>query len=150
MNRQYIAIIFFFSLMLIACNASKNRCITIPAESIEIGDTFSISDFLVEDYDSFYVLPPYFNGNVGPMACDIPNDIKDKAINRLDMYDDAFVLLFSKCDTVQSYSIILRNDADFVKLVLLKGKGVSTKSKLTLNSLRQVEIIESCISNGTE
>lgn len=146
MNKYSISIIFFLSLLLFACNASKNRCITIQAESIEIGDTFSISDFLVEDYDSFCLLPPYFNGNTEPIACVIPKDIKDKAIKRLRDHDNAFVMLFSKSGIVQSYSIIPRNDADFVKFKPLKG--FSTKSKLTINSERQVEKVESCTSSN--
>ena len=126
-------------MFLICCHSNGQRK-TIYMESIESTDTFSISQLCQENYDSFYVVPPYYGDNFEQSTFKISNKMENDVVKRLQLNDNVCVLLLAKGDTIQTYSVIFRNVADFVEMKPLKG--ISTKEKLMLNSKRVVIIAE--------
>ncbi len=122
-------------MFLICCTANSRR-MTLPVEHVESTDTFTISQLCQEDYDSFYVVPPYYGPNFEQSTFKISHKMGNEVIKRVELHDDACVLLLAKDNKIQAYSVILRNAADFADMEPLKG--ISTKEKLMLNSKRVV------------
>lgn len=122
-------------MFLICCTANSRR-MTLPVEHVESTDTFTISQLCQEDYDSFYVVPPYYGPNFEQSTFKISHKMGNEVIKRVEQHDDACVLLLAKDNKIQAYSVILRNAADFADMEPLKG--ISTKEKLMLNSKRVV------------
>lgn len=122
--------------MFLICCPANSRRMTIPMERVESTDTFTISQLCQEDYDSFYVVPPYYGPNFERSTFNISHKMENEVINRVEMYDDVCVLLLAKDNTIQAYSVIHRNAADFADMEPLKG--ISTKEKLILNTKRVV------------
>lgn len=139
--KKYIIPIMFscVGIFLICCTANSKRK-SIPMESVESTDTFTISQLCQEDYDSFYVVPPYYGPKFEQGTFKISHKMGNEVIKREELYDDACVLLLAKDNTIQAYSVILRNAADFAEMEPLKG--ISTKEKLTLNSKRVVVVTQ--------
>lgn len=138
MKRFIIPIALPFIGLFFICCTSSSRCKVVQMRCIESADTFSISQLCEESFDSFYVVPPYYNEDFESNTFSISNEMKDDIVRRLRQNDDACVLLLSRNNMIQVYSVIFRNDADFSKLEHLKG--ISTKEKLILNPKREVAV----------
>lgn len=136
MKKLIIPIVISCIGMFLICCPANSRRMTIPMERVESTDTFTISQLCQEDYDSFYVVPPYYGPNFERSTFNISHKMENEVINRVEMYDDVCVLLLAKDNKIQAYSVIHRNAADFADMEPLKG--ISTKEKLILNSKRVV------------
>lgn len=136
MKKFIVPIVIFCVGMLLICSPTNSRRMTIPMDSVKSTDTFTISQLCQEDYDSFYVVPPYYGPNFEQSTFKISHKMERDVINRVEMYDDVCVLLLAKDNKIQAYSEIPRNAADFGEMKPLKG--ISTKEKLMLNSKRVV------------
>lgn len=141
MKKFIIPIVISCIGIFLICYPTNSRRMTIPMESVESTDTFTINQLCQEDYDSFYVVPPYYGDNFEQSTFKISHKMENDVINRVEMYDDVCVLLLAKDNEIQAYSVIPRNAADFADMEPLKG--ISTKEKLMLNSKRVVVTAES-------
>ena len=140
MKKFIIPIIISCVGMFLICFLLNSRLTTIPMERVKSTDTFTISQLCQENYDSFYVVPPYYGPNFERSTFNISHKMENEVIDRVKMFDDACVLLLAKDNKIQAYSVIPRNAADFAGITPLKG--ISTKEKLMLNSKRVVVMTE--------
>lgn len=136
MKRYIIPMIFSYVGIFLTCCTANSKRRSIPMESVKSTDTFTISQLCQEDYDSFHVVPPYYGPNFERSTFKISHKMGNEVIKRVELNDNACVLLLAKDNTIQAYSVIHRNVADFADMEPLKG--ISTKEKLMLNSKRVV------------
>lgn len=132
--RNIIITFVFYGLLSSCSQEAENKKISFKNNFI--GCQFKMSQMYEEKYDSFCVIPPYFNGDSIPNHIIINDKLKKYCGNTLSSRDDAYIIFLIVANHVKSYSVIGRDDVLFFKLP--HYKGISMEKELYMDRNRFV------------
>lgn len=142
--KGYIIAISVFISSIVTCCSPKDDCKTASFKGIGNDSIFTMSQIFEGHYDCFYVVPPYYGGECAPDSFAISDKYHKICTHRLELFDDACIILLSQKGQIQAYSIVPRDGADLCSLPLLKA--IPMNKGLTMTSRRKV-IVTTSIMN---
>lgn len=144
MKKNTLIAILAFICGICTCCSLKGDYKTASFKEIENDSIFTMRQIFGGDYDSFYVVPPYYGGECAPDSFAISDKYKKICTRRLRYHDDVCIILLSQKNQVRAYSIVPRDGADLCSLPLLKA--IPMNKRLTMTSRRKV-IVTTSIMN---
>ena len=121
MNKIRNTIFFFIACGIFSSCSQKAENKRVSFKDTVIGCHFKMSQMYEEKYDSFYIIPPYFNDDSIPKHIIIDDDLKNHCIKNLRMNDKYYIILLTASNHATSYSVISRNDVWYFNLPHYKG-----------------------------
>lgn len=156
---DYKAVIVIFVIVLISTSCSKNikeeiyfvlnefglihpqeTVLEIPLNKQQAEQVFTIELFCTGNYDSIFILPPYYYTKRTEFAnLDMSNKLKSKCDYFVN-FDSFSTILFMSKGKIKAYAVIERIDADFATRDFEKQNLFPIDQKFILDKERNVHI----------
>ena len=114
--------------------------INLPLNMEQTEKVFSFQDYCKEEYDSIFVVYPYFNTDREVFANTKMSNILRRKCDNNTMFDSFFTILFIKNGKVEAYSEINCVDADFASTELEKHYIFPINQKFIMDKERKIHI----------
>ena len=155
----YKAIIVIFIIALVSASCSKNikediyfvlneygliqpqeTAIELPLNKQPVEQAFTIKEFCNEDYDSIFVLPPYYYTKQTEFAnLAMSYKLRSKCDYFIN-FDTFSTILFMTKGKIKAYAVIKRSDADFATIDFEKQHLFPIEQQFILDEERNVHI----------
>ena len=152
-------IIFTFAILLTSCSEDTKRNIyfvldmagvlvpsetriDLPLKNEQTEEVFSFQDYCKEDYDSMFLVYPYFNTEKEDFVNLKMSDKLRRVCNSNSNFDSFSTLLFISKGTVKAFSEIEAVDADFDSREIEKHYIFPIDQKFIMDKERNVHIYE--------
>ena len=104
---------FYFALDMAGLLNPREPMINMSLDKLNVEEPFSFSDYCKEEYDSIFLVYPYFNTEREDFAKLKMSNILRRVCDNNTMFDSFSTLLLVRNGAVEAYSRINCNDADF-------------------------------------
>ncbi|MBR3612952.1 MAG: hypothetical protein IKL54_06630 [Bacteroidaceae bacterium] len=155
----YKAIIVIFVIALVSASCSKNikediyfalneyglihpqeTALELPLNKQPVEQVFAIKEFCTEDYDSIFVLPPYYYTKQTDFAnLNMSYKLRSKC-DYIVKFDTFSTILFMTKGKIKAYAVIKRSDADFATIDFEKQHLFPIEQQFILDKERNVHI----------
>ena len=132
---------FYIALDMIGLLNPREPRISLSLDKQNIEEPFSFSDYCKEEYDSIFLVYPYFNIEREDFVRLKMSDVLRRKCDNNTMFDSFSTLLFINNGTVKAYSIVGVEEARITPYKISENNSVFPfKQKFTLDDNRYIQL----------